>query len=156
MERETGEAKGLDALRGNHLLLTTFRKSGEAVPTPVWYSRRGEQLYVFSNEKAGKVKRIRASERVQIAPCTGTGRVIGPTLEARAHILPREEQRVARRALRRKYWQVFPLFELVSNGLLRRTWAFLEITLLPAVPPVPTASSRRSVRQKTRRRQKQP
>lgn len=128
MTTETEQAGGIDSLQGNHILLTTFRKNGEGVPTPVWYGRQGEHLYVFSLEKAGKVKRIRNSAKVQVAACTGTGRITGPTIEARARILAREEERIARRALRRKYPVAFRFSEVFANGLLRRKWAFLEIT----------------------------
>ena len=128
MTTETEQAGGIDSLQGNHILLTTFRKNGEGVPTPVWYGQQGEHLYVFSLEKAGKVKRIRNSAKVQVAACTGTGRITGSTIEARARILAREEERIARRALRRKYPIAFRFSEVFANGLLRRKWAFLEIT----------------------------
>jgi PPOX class probable F420-dependent enzyme len=129
METETGKAEGLDSLQGNHILLTTFRKNGNPVPTPVWYGRTGDHLYVFSLAKTGKVKRILNNGKVQIAACTGIGRVTGPTMEAQARILPKEEEIIARRALRRKYPVAFRFSEVFSNGLLRRKWAFLEITL---------------------------
>ncbi len=129
METETSKSEGLDSLQGNHLLLTTFRKNGDAVPTPVWYGRVGDHLYVFSLAKAGKVKRIRNNQRVQIAACTGIGRITGPIMEARARILPKAEEIVARRALRRKYPLAFRFSEVFANGLLRRKWAFLDITL---------------------------
>jgi len=129
MDTEASAADGLDSLQGNHLLLTTFRKNGKAVPTPVWYGRDGDHLYVFSLAKAGKVKRVRNSQKVQIAACTGIGRVTGPTMEAQARILPKEEGIIARRALRRKHPIAFRFSEIFSNGLLRRKWAFLDITL---------------------------
>ena len=129
MEAETSSAEGLDSLRGNHILLTTFRKSGDAVPTPVWYGRTGDKLYVFSLVDTGKVKRVRNNGKAQVAACTGIGRVTGPTLEARARILPKGEEIIARRALRRKYPVAFRFSEVFSNGLLRRKWAFLEITI---------------------------
>ncbi len=129
METETSNAAGLDSLQGNHILLTTFRKTGVGVPTPVWYGHTGDHLYVFSLASAGKVKRIRNNQKVQIAACTGTGRVTGSTMEARARILPRSEEIIARRALRRKHQIVFRFSEVFSNGLLRRKWAFLDITL---------------------------
>jgi PPOX class probable F420-dependent enzyme len=129
METDTSESAGLDSLQGNHLLLTTFRKNGKAVPTPVWYGRTGDHLYVFSLATAGKVKRLRNSQRAQIAACTGIGRITGPTMDARARILPRDEEKIARQALRRKYPITFRVSEVFANGLLRRKWAFLEISL---------------------------
>ncbi len=129
MDTETSRAEGLDALQGNHIMLTTFRKNGKAVDTPVWYGRAGDHLYVFSLAKAGKVKRIRNNQHVQIAACTGIGRLTGPTMEARARILPKGEEIVARRALRQKYPVAFRFSEVFSNWLLRRKWAFLEISI---------------------------
>ena len=129
METETGEAAGLDSLHGNHMMLTTFRKSGKAMPTPVWYGRVDDHLYAFSLASAGKVKRIRNNQHVQISACTGIGSITGPTMEARARILPKEEQIIARRALRRKHPIAFGFSELFANRLLRRKWAFLDITL---------------------------
>lgn len=129
METETSKTAGLDSLHGNHIMLTTFRKTGKAIPTPVWYGRTGEHLYVFSLAKAGKVKRLRNSPKAQIAACTGVGRLTGPTMEAQARIVPKDEEIVARRALRRKYPIAFRFSELFANRLLRRTWAFLDITL---------------------------
>jgi len=41
------------------LLLTTFRRSGEAVGTPVWVVRDGSHLLVTTGQQTGKVKRIR-------------------------------------------------------------------------------------------------
>ncbi len=41
------------------LRLTTFRRSGEAVPTPVWFAAVDGGLGVFTSADAGKVKRIR-------------------------------------------------------------------------------------------------
>ncbi len=129
MEAKASSTEGLESLQGNHILLTTFRKSGVAVPTPVWYGRAGEKLYVFSLASAGKIKRVRNNQQVQVAACTGIGRVTGPTLEARARILPKDEEILARRALRHKYPIAFRFSEVFANGLLRRKWAFLEITL---------------------------
>jgi PPOX class probable F420-dependent enzyme len=129
LETESRQPAGLDSLQGNHIMLTTFRKTGKAVPTPVWYGRADDRLYVFSLEKAGKVKRLRNSPKAQVAACTGTGRLTGPTMEAQARILPKDEEIIARRALRRKYPLAFRFSELFANGLLRRKWAFLDITL---------------------------
>ncbi|MEU9853275.1 PPOX class F420-dependent oxidoreductase [Streptomyces sp. NPDC047974] len=56
-----------------YVLLTTFRRDGRAVPTPVWVMRDGDCLAVWSAADAGKVKRIRSSGRVTVAPCDWRG-----------------------------------------------------------------------------------
>jgi PPOX class probable F420-dependent enzyme len=74
-----------------YLSLTTFRKTGVAVPTPVWFVENNDKLYLFTNPKSGKVKRIRNNPRVRIAPCSMRGRVTGPEFGAQARILPSPE-----------------------------------------------------------------
>lgn len=55
--------------------LTTFRRSGERVSTPVWIARDGDALVVTTPEASGKVKRLRNSPRVEIRPCSRMGQV---------------------------------------------------------------------------------
>ncbi|MGZ4599884.1 PPOX class F420-dependent oxidoreductase [Oryzihumus sp.] len=55
--------------------LTTFRRSGVGVPTPVWVARDGDALVVTTPEGSGKVKRLRHDARVELRPCNRRGRV---------------------------------------------------------------------------------
>ena len=57
------------------LSLTTFRKSGERVSTPMWVAREGDALIMFTPQASGKVKRLRNSPRVELRPCNRMGRV---------------------------------------------------------------------------------
>ncbi len=86
--------------------LTTYRKNGEAVATPVWFAQIGDKLYVYSDADAGKIKRLRHTTRVSVAPCTATGTVTGAAQEATARILSDAEGQIALDAINRKYgWQ---------------------------------------------------
>ena len=71
-----------------YISLTTFRKNGVAVATPVWFGEDGDKLYVMTRSDMGKAKRIRNNPRVRVAPCTSRGKVTGPEFEASARILP--------------------------------------------------------------------
>jgi len=84
--------------------LTTLRKTGAAVATPVWFGEEDGKLYVMTRSDMGKTKRIRNNPQVRVAPCTIRGKVTGPEYPAKARILPREEQAKARQAINRKYW----------------------------------------------------
>ena len=64
------------------MLLTTFQKDGTPVPTPVWVVRHGDELRVWTEPDAGKVKRIRRSGKVQIAPCGMRGKPHGAPVDA--------------------------------------------------------------------------
>jgi PPOX class probable F420-dependent enzyme len=55
--------------------LTTFRRSGEPVSTPVWVGRDGASLVVLTPSGSGKVKRLRHDPRVEIRPCGRFGKV---------------------------------------------------------------------------------
>ena len=87
-----------------YISLTTFRKSGVAVPTAVWFGEDGGKLYVMTRSDMGKSKRIRNNSKVQVAPCTVRGKVTGEQIAATARILPPEEHKMARSAINRKYW----------------------------------------------------
>jgi len=91
-----------------YLKLGTFRKSGLRVDTPVWFAAHENLLYVFSNQDAGKVKRLKNNAHCMIAPCTFLGTPTGPWQEATAHLLTStEEINAAHRALKQKYgWQM--------------------------------------------------
>ena len=128
MATDAQETQTLDAVQGQYMLITTFRKNGEKVPTAVWYGRDGGKLYLFSLANAGKIKRVRNNPQVEVASCSMNGTAAGPMVQASARILPRGEEAVARRALRRHYPIGFGFSELFSNRLLRRKWAFLEIS----------------------------
>jgi hypothetical protein len=87
-----------------YISLSTFRKSGTAVATPVWFGEEGNELYVMTRSDMGKTKRIRNNPQVRVAPCTIRGKVTGPEFAATARILPPEEHAAARQTINRKYW----------------------------------------------------
>jgi PPOX class probable F420-dependent enzyme len=87
-----------------YMSLTTFRKNGVGIATPVWFGEDGGKLYVMTRSDMGKTKRIRNNPQVKVAPCTIRGKVTGLEFAASARILPPEEQSHARQAINRKYW----------------------------------------------------
>lgn len=110
-----------------YMSLTTFRKTGQAVPTPVWFAQSGENLYVMTGAESGKVKRIRSNAQVEVAPCTRSGDILGPSAEAAARILSPEEAALAKRALDQKYGMQKKFFDLM--GRMRGDQSvYLEIT----------------------------
>jgi PPOX class probable F420-dependent enzyme len=105
-----------------YISLATFRKTGVAVHTPIWFAEDNGRLYFMTGTKLGKYKRIRNNPRVTIAPCTIRGKVTGREFQATARILPPEEFERVRRLINAKYWLArVPL-------LWRNTDAYLEIT----------------------------
>jgi PPOX class probable F420-dependent enzyme len=58
------------------VVLTTYRRSGEAMPTTVWFAERDGKVYITTNERAGKVKRIRANPQVTLAASDRIGTIV--------------------------------------------------------------------------------
>ena len=67
------------------ILLTTYKRDGTAVATPVSVAFDGDRAFFRSYDKAWKTKRLRRNPAVQAAPATLRGKPAGPTIQARAH-----------------------------------------------------------------------
>ncbi|WP_371515739.1 PPOX class F420-dependent oxidoreductase [Kitasatospora sp. NBC_01300] len=88
---------------GSYLLVTTYKKDGTTVPTPVWVVRDGEALGVWTVADSWKVKRIRNRADVLVGPCDVKGRPTGERYPATAEILGPERTAAYRTLLRQKY-----------------------------------------------------
>ena len=102
-----------------YVSLTTFRRTGVPVSTPVWAAPDGDTLVVWTRTDSGKVKRLRHTTRVTVAPCTFRGHVEGPAVEGVAGFVPHEEWPGALAALRRTYGLRFQLGYLTSRVVQR-------------------------------------
>lgn len=92
-----------DLAAGKYLLLTTFRRDGTPVATPVWVMRDGPALAVFSAADAGKVKRIRNSGRVAVSASDWRGKPRGVTVPGVAEVLPPDASARIIELMKRKY-----------------------------------------------------
>jgi len=88
---------------GKYLLLTTFRKDGTPVPTPVWVTRDDDRLLVWTGASSGKVKRIRRDGRVELAPCDARGRATGPSVPGSAQLLDEIGTATAKQLIVKKF-----------------------------------------------------
>lgn len=98
------------------VVLTTHRRDGTPVPTPVSLAVDGERAVIRSYERAGKTRRLRNDPTVEVAPSTSRGVTTGPAITARARRLDGAESLSAARLLRRKY----PLLQGVLVPLTHR------------------------------------
>ncbi len=102
--------------------LTTFRRNGQAVPTPVWFVVYHERLYVITEEQSGKAKRIRANGKAQVAPSDVRGTPLGQFFEARARVVQEESlRRAVDEAFDRKYGLQRKFIELVARLRARKS-----------------------------------
>ncbi|WP_371573962.1 PPOX class F420-dependent oxidoreductase [Streptomyces sp. NBC_01314] len=94
----------LDALgAGKYLLITTYRKNGTTVPTPVWVVRDGDALGIWTVADSWKVKRIRNRADVLVGPCDVRGNPTGDSVPATAEILDAAGSAAYRGLMARKY-----------------------------------------------------
>jgi uncharacterized protein len=115
-----GRKANFAALDGHkYCQLVTFRRSGKAVPTPVWFAVGGDRLYVKTEDPSGKIKRIRNDAHVTVAPCTVLGRERGAAIDGIARILAPSETAHAEKTLRRRYGFGRWLFTVLVEPIFR-------------------------------------
>jgi PPOX class probable F420-dependent enzyme len=103
--------------------LTTFRRNGEGVATPVWVARDGDALIVLTPEESYKVGRVRRDPRVRLVPSTRTGRVkdTGPPVDGTAEVVADPDETGRQRdVIRRKYGWQYRATLLIERLLARR------------------------------------
>jgi uncharacterized protein len=124
-----GMVSGFGHLQGHkYCLLVTYKRNGEAVPTPVWFGLGEEELYVRSEANVAKVKRVGNDPRVRVAPCTVRGKPVGLPAEGRARVLEEpSEVKEAEIALQANYGVGRRLYEGIG-GVLGVDTVYLEIT----------------------------
>lgn len=98
------------------ILLTTYKRDGTPVPTPVSLAFDGDRAFFRSYDKAWKTKRLRNNPEVTVAPSTFRGKSTGPARPARATFLDGEQSAVAARALARRH----PLLQGLTVPLMHR------------------------------------
>ena len=89
-----------------YVSLVTLRKSGEAVPSPVWIAPLADGRAGFTTEaNSGKVKRIRNNNAVTLQECTMRGKLIegAPVVSATAEVVSGAAHDEVHRAIRSKY-----------------------------------------------------
>jgi PPOX class probable F420-dependent enzyme len=115
-----GGVNELDQAR--YILLTTFKKDGSPVSSPVWVTGEAGAYAFTTGDKAWKTKRLRRNPSVEVAACSMRGRVtptatryVGTgTVESAVEAVDAVE-----RALSAKYGWQFRATK-VGDGLARR------------------------------------
>jgi len=110
------------------IVLTTYRRDGTPVDTPVSIVVDGQRAFMRTWETTGKMKRICNNPDVAIAPSTLLGRVTGSAVRARARVLDGAEAEVARRALARKYPLLHGILVPLIHRLRNNKTIHLELT----------------------------
>ena len=125
----------------NYIALTTFRKNGQGVTTPIWFAFDRDRIFFSTCEKYRKVRRMKNNPNVEIAPAKARNgapsdyEIIGKTIRGVARLLEGEEAKMANRLLRKKYG-----FKYSFSYFLLRVFFSQGKSLLYEIIPKETSS----------------
>ena len=107
-----------ESLRGQaYAVLVTFRRNGEAMPSPVWFGLDDAgNAYVKTRHDVGKVKRLRNDSRVLIAPSNARGKPTGRAVKGTGRVIPHSEWGHAEAVLEAAYGTTRKMSERVLGG----------------------------------------
>ena len=114
--------------RQKTVALTTFRRDGKGVSTPINIVVDGDHAYFRTPHVTGKAKRLRNNPDVELAPSTLRGTPTGPRMRARARLLSESETPRIRRALARKYPFLHGLFVPLVHRVRKYRTLHYELT----------------------------
>ena len=110
-----------------YISLVTFRKSGERVPTAVWFAKFSDiaNTYgVITETNAGKVKRIRNNAKIEVQVCDIKGNVAAgaKTHSGIAHLVIGDQAVAIRKAIAKRYGITYRMFAIynAAGSLLKR------------------------------------
>ncbi|MFT4124935.1 MAG: PPOX class F420-dependent oxidoreductase [Gordonia sp. (in: high G+C Gram-positive bacteria)] len=110
------------ATDAQYVQLTTFRKDGTPVATPLWAARDGDRLLMWTVADSWKVKRIRRNPTVIVQACDRSGKTVrGQAVTGTAAILDAAGTDHVRRLICRKYGIVGTIVVKASSVRRGRT-----------------------------------
>ena len=117
MNGSTNRQTAMISNQETYINLSTRKRDGSFVDTPVWFAQEGEtnNCYVYSLKNLGKVKRIRNYPEVKVGICTFSGKPKGGWAYAMADLVDEPETtKVAYSILRKKYGIRFRIGDFFS------------------------------------------
>lgn len=116
---------------GKYISLTTFKKDGTAVATPVWVGQLGNHLVVTTQAESWKVKRARNNPRVRVAACDMRGKLTGVAFNGTAEVVSGAEATEIEGVIAKKYGLMFRLITWWEQRKGVHSRAGVVITLDP-------------------------
>ncbi len=122
---------GFDKTR--QIVLVTFKRSGEAVPSPINHGVDGGKIYVRTDPTTGKAKRIRNNPDVVVVPSDLRGRPKGEPVAGVARILPESEHPHAEQVIAANWSLPMKIFErTLDKGSMAAGIPIAYIEIRPA------------------------
>jgi uncharacterized protein len=107
------------AIPGKYLSLTTYRRDGSPVSTPVWFVEDDGRLFVTTAADSYKARRLRENSAAMVAPCTARGVVKGDAIPVHVEFLPDAQHARVDHLMADKYRidriVILPLYRLVTR-----------------------------------------
>jgi PPOX class probable F420-dependent enzyme len=126
---EADPTGSLQDLRGKkYCVVVTYKRSGEAVPSPLWFGTGNGKVYFQTGATTAKVKRIKRNPQVRVAPTTSRGRPLAAPFVGTARVVLSEEEAEAERWLRANYGLGRRLYSLFGE---RVATVYVEVTPTP-------------------------
>ncbi len=105
--------------------LSTYKENGEGVPTPVWFAKENNDIYIMTEEQSWKAKRIKKSSKVAFVSCSYRGKIRRKFKDLRivgkAEFLEQEESKKTQQRFAKKYWALYRFFR-------NKNYVFLKIS----------------------------
>jgi hypothetical protein len=95
--------------------IETYRKNGAGVRTPIWFVVYQGLIYFRTDDKSGKVKRIRNNPHVRIAPCDIRGNVKGNWSDGNVNFAGSAESSIVYSMIDKKYGFVATLIRIFNK-----------------------------------------
>jgi PPOX class probable F420-dependent enzyme len=109
--------------------IETYRRSGEAIRTPVWFVESGGLLFLLTRMDSGKVKRLRHNAEVLVAPCKMNGDLTGDWLPGQATFVESTESIEAIRTLFDQKYGAAARISNMFTKLQKKKRVFIKINL---------------------------
>jgi PPOX class probable F420-dependent enzyme len=113
-------------------LLTTFKKNGEGVSSPMWFALDGEKVYMTTRGQSWKVKRLKNDSKVKIGWSNGSGSKHGKLCSATGTVVEDSEEILeAKKRLNQKYGLKKKLIDFGLKFAKDKTEAILRVEYPP-------------------------
>ncbi len=99
-----------------YISLETYKKSKQAVRTPVWFVIKDGLIIIVTRDQTGKIKRLRNNKKVKIAACSIKGKTSMPMVSCTAKILTQEETEEAVKLRDKKYGFFSRVAKFLTKG----------------------------------------
>jgi uncharacterized protein len=120
---------------GKYLSLTTYRRDGTPVSTPVWFVEEDGRLFATTAADSYKARRLQRNPAAMVAPCSAGGKLKAEPIPAQVEFLPAAEHGRVDRLMAEKYRVdrilILPVYRLVMKlrgKPVSRDGAYLAIT----------------------------